>query len=63
MKAIVYRTWEWDEAKEMEFNTLEELLDFTKQEQAKKDSVKGIILSWDNNKKRWDIEIYDGYRE
>lgn len=63
MKAIVHRTWEWENAKEMEFNTLEELLNFTKQEQEKKDSVEGTILSWDNNNKCWHIEIYDGYRE
>lgn len=63
MKARVYRTWEWDKATEMEFNTLEELLEFTKREQAKKDSVEGTILSWNKDEKIWEIEIYDGYRE
>lgn len=63
MKFKVYRSWEWDKATEMEFNTLEELLEFTKQEQAKKNSVEGTILSWNEVEKIWEIEIYDGYRE
>ena len=63
MEFKVHRTWEWENATTMKFDTLEELLDFTKQEQAKKDSVEGTILSWDNNEKCWHIEIYDGYRE
>lgn len=63
MEFKVYRTWEWDKATEMEFNTLEELLEFTKQEQAKKKSVEGTILSWNEDEKIWEAEIYDGYRE
>lgn len=63
MKFKVYRSWEWDKATEMEFNTLEELLEFTKREQEKKNSVEGTILSWNEVEKIWEIEIYDGYRE
>lgn len=63
MEFKVYRTWEWGNATKMKFNTLEELLEFTKQEQAKKNSVEGTILSWNEYEKIWEIEIYDGYRE
>lgn len=61
MEFNVYRTWEWDNKQKMTFNTLEELLEFTKQEQAKKDSVEGVIVYWYDN--AWNAEIYDGYRE
>ena len=62
MKARVYRTWDWDNAKEMEFNTLEELLEFTKQKQQEK-CVAGLIIVWNEDEKIWEAEIYDGYRE
>ena len=62
MKARVYRTWDWDNAKEMEFNTLEELLEFTKQKQQEK-CVAGLIIAWNEDEKIWEVEIYDGYRE
>ena len=62
MKARVYRTWDWDNAKEMEFNTLEELLEFTKQKQQEK-GVAGLIIAWNEDEKIWEVEIYDGYRE
>ena len=63
MEFKVCRTWEWDNAKEMEFSTLEELLEFTKQEQEKSDSVSGTILYWSEIDQIWNVEIYDGYRE
>ena len=63
MKARVYRTWGYDKAKEMEFNTLEELLDFIKQKQADNVSVKGVILAYDKSGDVWKVEIYDNYRE
>ena len=62
MKARVYRTWDWDNAKEMEFNTLEELLEFTKQKQQEK-CVAGLIIAWNEDEQIWEAEIYDGYRE
>jgi hypothetical protein len=63
MEFLVYRTWEFENATKMEFDSLEELLEFTKQKQQEKDSVEGLIISWNEDKKIWEAEIYDGYRE
>lgn len=63
MEFNVHRTWEWENETKMSFNSLEELLEFTKQKQQEKDSVEGLIISWDKDKKIWEAEIYDGYRE
>lgn len=63
MKFKVYRTWEWEHATIMKFYSLEELLEFTKQKQQEKDSVEGLIVSWNEREKIWEAEIYDGYRE
>ena len=63
MEFNVYRTWDWENAQKIEFSTLEELLEFTKQKQEEKDSVEGLIISWNEDKKIWEAEIYDGYRE
>lgn len=63
MEFKVYRTWEWKNETEMSFDSLEELLEFTKQKQQEKDSVDGLIISWNEDEKIWEAEIYDGYRE
>ena len=63
MEFKVCRTWEWDNATIIKFDSLEELLEFTKQKQQEKDSVEGLIISWDEDEKIWEAEIYDGYRE
>ena len=63
MEFNVYRTWEWESETKMSFDSLEELLEFTKQKQQEKDSVEGLIISWDEDRKIWEAEIYDGYRE
>lgn len=63
MEFKVYRTWEWGKATKMSFGSLEELLEFTKQKQQEKDSVEGLIISWNEDEKIWEAEIYDGYRE
>ena len=63
MEFKVCRTWEWGNATNMKFDSLEELLEFTKQKQQEKDSVEGLIISWNEDEKIWEAEIYDGYRE
>ena len=63
MEFKVYRTWEWENATIMNFDSLEELLEFAKQKQQEKDSVDGLIISWSEYEKIWKAEIYDGYRE
>lgn len=63
MEFKVYRTWEWGNATKMNFDSLEELLEFTKQKQQEKDSVEGVIISWNEDERIWEAEIYDGYRE
>ena len=63
MEFKVYRTWKWGNATKMNFDSLEELLEFTKQKQQEKDSVEGLIISWNEDEKIWEAEIYDGYRE
>ena len=63
MEFKVYRTWGWNNATNMKFDSLEELLEFTKQKQQEKDSVEGLIISWNEDEKIWEAEIYDGYRE
>lgn len=63
MEFKVYRTWEWGNATKMKFDSLEELLEFTKQKQQEKGSVEGLIISWNEYEKIWEAEIYDGYRE
>lgn len=63
MEFKVHRTWEWENATKMKFDSLEELLEFTKQKQQEKDSVEGLIISWNEDERIWDAEIYDGYRE
>ena len=63
MEFKVYRTLEWENATKMKFDSLEELLEFTKQKQQEKDSVEGLIISWNEDEKIWEAEIYDGYRE
>lgn len=63
MEFKVYRTWEWNNATKIKFNSLEELLEFTKQKQQEKKSVYGLIISWNEDEKIWEAEIYDGYRE
>lgn len=63
MEFKVYRTWEWSNPIKMEFDSLEELLEFTKQKQQEKESVEGLIISWNEYEKIWEAEIYDGYRE
>lgn len=63
MEFKVYRTWEWSNPTKMEFDSLEELLEFTKQKQKEKNSVEGLIISWNEDEKIWEAEIYDGYRE
>ena len=63
MEFKVYRTCEWGHATIMKFDSLEELLEFTKQKQQEKDSVEGLIISWNKDEKIWEAEIYDGYRE
>jgi hypothetical protein len=63
MEFKVYRTWEWGNATKMKFASLEELLEFTKQKQKEKESVEGLIISWNEDEKIWEAEIYDGYRE
>lgn len=61
MKFKVYRTSDdfWDDLKEIEINTLEELLDFCKK------CHEQIIITEANewNDWTWNIEIYDDYRE
>lgn len=59
----VYRTYGWHNAIKMRFDSLEELLEFTKQKQEEKEGVDGLIISWDEYEKIWTAEIYDGYRE
>ena len=63
MEFKVYRTWEWSNATKIKFDSLEDLLEFTKQKQQEKDSVEGLIISWNEDEKIWEAEIYDGYRE
>lgn len=63
MEFQVYRTWKWENATKMKFDSLEELLEFTKQKQQEKKSVEGLIISWNEDEKIWEAEIYDGYRE
>ena len=63
MEFLVHRTWEWENAKKMKFDSLEDLLEFTKQKQQEKESVEGVIISWSEKQKIWKAEIYDGYRE
>lgn len=63
MEFKVYRTWYLDSETKMKFDSLEELLDFTKQKQQQKESVEGLIISWNEDEKIWEAEIYDGYRE
>ena len=63
MEFKVYRAWDWGSETKMEFNSLEELLEFTKQKQQEKDRVEGLIISWNEDEKIWEAEIYDGYRE
>lgn len=63
MEFNVYRTWEFERNTKMKFDSLEELLEFTKQKQQEKNSVRGLIISWDEYGKIWEAEIYDGYRE
>ena len=70
MEFQVYRTWEWENATKMwenatkmKFDSLEELLEFTKQKQQEKKSVEGLIVFWSEHDKIWKAEIYDGYRE
>lgn len=63
MEFKVYRTWDWVSETIMKFDSLEELLEFTKQKQQEKDSVEGLIISWNEDEKNWEAEIYDGYRE
>lgn len=63
MEFNVYRTWGWENATKMKFDSLEELLEFTKQKQQEKDGVEGLIISWNKDKKIWEAEIYDDYRE
>ena len=63
MEFKVHRTWEWENATIMKFDSLEELLEFTKQKQQERESVEGLIISWNEDEKIWEAEIYDGYRE
>ena len=63
MEFKVYRTWEYENATKMNFDSLEELLEFTKQKQQEKNSVEGLIIYWNEDEKIWEAEIYDGYRE
>lgn len=63
MEFKVYRTGEWDKSTKMKFVSLEELLEFTKQKQQEKEGVEGIIISWNEDEKIWEAEIYDDYRE
>ena len=63
MEFKVHRTWEWENATNMKFDSLEELLEFTKKKQQEKDGVEGLIISWNEDEKIWEAEIYDGYRE
>lgn len=63
MEFNVYRTWESENETKMKFDSLEELLEFTKQKQQEKDSVRGLIISWDEYGDKWYAEIYDGWRE
>lgn len=44
MEFQVYRTWEWENATKMKFDSLEELLEFTKQKQQEKKALK--VLSF-----------------
>ena len=63
MEFKVHWTWDWESETIMKFDSLEELLEFTKQKQQEKDSVEGLIISWNEREKIWEAEIYDGYRE
>ena len=63
MEFKVHWTWDWESETIMKFDSLEELLEFTKQKQKEKDSVEGLIISWNEDEKIWEAEIYDGYRE
>lgn len=63
MEFKVYRTWEFENATKMKFDSLEELLEFTKQKQQEKESVDGLIIFWNKYERIWEAEIYDGYRE
>ena len=63
MEFKVYRTLGFENATKIKFNSLEELLEFTKQKQQEKDSVEGLIISWNEDEKIWEAEIYDDYRE
>ena len=62
MKIKIAHTWEWDQAEEKEFNTLEELIDFAKKEQLE-GNTNGLILYYEEDKDEWTGEIYDMYRE
>ena len=46
----------------MNVDSLEEILEFTKQKQQEK-CVAGLIIAWNEDEKIWEAEIYDGYRE
>lgn len=48
MEFQVYRTWEWENATKIKFDSLEELLEFTKQKQQEKKSVEAIKYSLEN---------------
>lgn len=63
MEFKVHRTWEWGNETKINFDSLEELLEFTKQKQQEKESVEGLIISWNEDERIWEAEIYDGYRE
>ena len=63
MKFKVCRSSDFFKYHDVEINTLEELLEFTKQEQANDNKVCGVIISWDKEEKIWEAEIYDDYRE
>ena len=62
MKIKIAHTWEWDQAEEKEFNTLEELIDFAKKEQLE-GNTNGLILYYEEGKDEWTGEIYEMYRE
>jgi hypothetical protein len=62
MEFKVYRTLDWENETKMKFDSLEELLEFTKQKQQEK-GVAGLIIAWNEDEKIWEAEIYDGYRE
>ena len=63
MKFYVYETWSYDEGEEMEFNTIEELTDFVKDQKGNHKMYEGVIISFSEYQNRWEAEIYCGYRE